>query len=696
MPLFGATIFVGSFLLFLVQPMLGKAILPWFGGTPAVWTTCMLFFQVLLLGGYVYAHRLTSRLAPRRQVLVHLVVVAASLLALRILPSGEWKAGGGGEPVRRILSILGATAGPTYFVLATGGPLLQAWFSRLSTASPYPLYALSNLGSLLALLVFPTLLEPSITLRQQAAFWMAGYLAYAALTTSCALRLARRPTAGLAGRPPLEVEEGEQPLPAAGVRTLWLLLPACGSLLLLATTNQICQDVAVVPLLWILPLAVYLMSFILAFQSERLYSRRWYGVALAVALALTCYVLHRGVWLDLRLQVASYVATLFVSCMVCHGELVRLRPGARHLTLFYGMLAGGGALGGAIVTLAAPWFFRGFWEYSLGLVSVAVLFLAVIFRDEASRLKGGTPLWAWVLLSGGVAVLAGDLLRYHVRAFEDSVEISRGFFGTLRVLEEDPYNPEQRRYTLMHGRIEHGFQFTSETKRYWPTSYFGPESGVGLAIRLHPRRRDSGARTLRIGVIGLGTGTIATYGEMGDFIRFYELSPDVYRLCSRYFTYLQNSSATVDVKIGDGRNTLEQECDKGDDQKFDVLAVDAFSGDAIPVHLLTAECFRTYRCHLKDDGILAFNISNRYLNLRPVLRGMSTLEEGMSALWIPDTGNAVQQTDDSDWVLLTRNRAFIESAEVKVAARLLPPDEPPPVIWTDDFSNLFRLLRYRR
>ena len=696
MVLFGATIFVGSFLLFLVQPMLGKAILPWFGGTPAVWTTCMLFFQVVLLAGYVYAHKLTSRLASRLQALVHLVLVAATLLALQILPSVDWQAANSRPPVPQILQILATTAGPTYFVLATGGPLLQSWFSRVSAASPYPLYALSNLGSLLALLLYPSLLEPSITLRQQGTVWMAGYLLYVALAAACATRLARSAAPG-SGRDSLPSDPARlEPLPSVGVRALWLLLPACGSLLLLATTNQICQDVAVVPLLWILPLAVYLFTFILSFQSERFYSRHWYGILLAASLAQTCYVLHRGVWLDIRLQVASYTATLFLACMVCHGELVRLRPGPGHLTLFYGMLAGGGALGGAVVTLAAPALFKGFWEYPLGLVLTCLLFLAVILRDPASRLRGWRPAWAWILLAAGVASLAADLVRFNMRALEDSIEVSRGFFGTLRVLEENSEIPERHRFTLMHGRIEHGFQFTSSTKKYWPTSYFGPESGVGLAVRLHPRRLNSRERTLRIGVIGLGTGTIATYGETGDVVRFYELSPDVYRLCGRYFSYLQDSAAAVDVRIGDGRNSLEHERENGEPQRFDVLAVDAFSSDAIPVHLLTAECFRTYRYHLNEDGILAFNISNRYVNLRPVLRGMAGLEAGMAAIWIPGTGNAVQETDDSDWVLLTRNRTFLEGPEIRVASRIWPPDEPDPVVWTDDFSNLFKLIRYRR
>jgi hypothetical protein len=700
MLLYGVTMFLSAYLLFLVQPLIAKYILPWFGGTPAVWTACMLFFLTLLLGGYSYAHALASRLSPRRQALVHLFLAAATLLALPIAPSPAWKPMDGQAPALHILGLLLVSIGAPYFILSSTSPLLQSWFSRTRPGvSPYRLYSLSNFGSLLAILMYPFLVEPAFSLSRQVTIWSWSYAAFVLMCALLSLEVLRTPEAETRAHGAADGEAiHDEPQPDLSRRMLWLALTTCSSLMLLATTNQLCQDVAVVPLLWILPLALYLLSFILCFQHERLYWRPLFVPGLAAAIVWTCFVLNGGVFVKLPLQILSYSLTLFACCMVCHGELVRLKPGPRYLTSFYLMIAGGGALGGILTTLAAPHLFRDFWEYHVGLLATAVLTLIVLFRDRKGPLYQGRPAAVWAALYLSIVALAFALTTQIRQTMENSVETARNFFGVLRVLDQDKYDPEQRHLTLMHGRIEHGFQYLDQQKRYWPTSYFGPDSGVGLAITLHPRRLADNAqqRSLRIGVVGLGTGTLATYGEEGDYICFYEINPEVLRLSDKYFTYRKDSLARIEVVLGDARISMERERQRHERQMFDVLAVDAFSGDAIPVHLLTRECFQTYAYHLKDDGILAIHISNRYFDLSPVVRSMVTSnpEHEMQALWVDDPGNEARGTDATDWVLLTRNEQFLASPEIQKSVRAWDTPAPPPFIWTDDYTNLFRLLRH--
>jgi hypothetical protein len=700
MILFGLTLFLSSFLLFVVQPLLGKYLLPWFGGSPAVWTTCMLFFQALLLAGYTYAHILASRARLRSQAVVHLALLTAAIAALPIIPSVTWKPAGTSYPFWRILGLLAVSAGAPYLSLSAVSPLLQSWYSRVRRgASPYRLYSLSNLGSLLAIVSYPTLIEPHISLNRQVRLWSWLYAAFVALCGLCALAVVRSGSnVGEDKLSPADVDPANgSSVHSAGRRLFWLLLPACGSIMLLATTNQLCQDVAVIPLLWLLPLGLYLLSFILCFHSARWYSRLWFGAALAVALAQACYVLFGSVFVDLRLQIASYSFTLFVCCMVCHGELVRLKPEPRELTSFYWMIAAGGALGGLVVSFGAPLLFTGFWEFHLGLVTTALLFLIAMFSDPASPLQDGRPFWAWTIFYAAFVCLLISL-GFHIReSLDDRLEATRNFFGVLRVLELEKNKPREHRYTLMHGRIEHGFQFQDENKRYWPTSYFGPGSGIGIALRYHPKRLalEPARESLRIGVVGLGTGTIATYCRPGDSIRFYEINADVVRLARKYFTYLPNCLGKAELALGDARISMEREMERGERQQFDVLGIDAFSSDAIPVHLLTRECFRLYQYHLKPDGILAFHISNRYFDLAPVIRSLAELEpqSGRQVVLVAGKGDESQGTDSTDWVLITANRQFLDSNAVQRAIQPWAAEDRPPLLWTDDYSNLLRLLK---
>jgi hypothetical protein len=684
---YGLTIFLSAFLLFQVQPMIGKYLLPRFGGSPAVWTTCLLFFQVLLLAGYSYAYWLTSRLRPRAQAALHSLLLAGSLLLLPVNPSAAWKTTGE-SPTWSILALLSWSAGVPCFLLASTGPLLQDWFSRSTpSASPYPLYALSNLGSLLALATYPFLIEPLLPLGFQMRFWSWTWAIFAISCGFCCVELFR-------ARDPDRTE-----LLSAGVgprfseRALWFSLAACGVLILMATNNQMCQDVAVVPFLWMLPLGLYLLSLIILFHKPAWYFRRCLAMAFIPAMVQVCYVLYRGVFISISWQIASYSVALFVCCMICHGELVRLKPEPRFLTDFYLTVAAGGAAAGIFVAVAAPFLFKGYWEFHFGLAATALLIFITRLREGFLDRRRWLLTGFWLV---SLCALATTLTIHVLQSREDEIKSSRNFHGILRILDEDSADRRQHRYTLKNGRIEHGFQFQEEDKRHWPTSYYGADSGLGMAITFHPRRLDNRqeSRNLRIGVVGLGTGTIAAYGEAADYLRFYEINPEVVHLAGSYFTYLKDSPARIEIIEGDARLSMEREMASGQTQQLDVLAIDAFSSDAIPVHLLTSECFRIYWYHLKQDGILAVHVSSRYFELAPVVRASALLTGGPGAkvLRILAESNDIQGTDASEWLLVSKNDQFLNSGPVQLAVKPWPENVAPFLHWTDDYSNLFRAL----
>ncbi len=701
---YAATIFLGALLLFQVQPILAKAILPWFGGTPAVWTTCMLFFQLLLFGGYAYSHLLAVRLPIRVQVRWHVPLLGFSLLFLRVLPASRWRPSGGGMPVVQILLLLAATIGLPYFILSTTSPLLQSWF-RLEHPgrSPYRLYALSNLGSLLALVGYPFLLEPLLPLKRQALLWAILYIAFALGVAWCARAAARiAPTAPVEATPPAEpslsVEKDPppplspalprlRPLPAAA---FWVGLAACGSILLLATTNQLSQDVSVVPFLWVVPLAIYLLSFILCFESDRWYFRPVWLVLFPLAAAAALWAMSRGVELSLGRQVAVYGVALFSGCMVCHGELARMRPAPDRLTSFYLWVAAGGALGGLSVGVIAPSVFNGMWEFPLVWPAIAWLGLISLSLDPRSRLRGGRPLWAWIPM-GLVAfgLTWASLGRLHpVR--EETIAVVRDFYGVIKVNRTGVGNALTTAHSLMHGRIQHGLQFAIGPLRTMPISYYGESTGVGLAIKAL-RGAEAPPRTLEIGVVGLGAGLMAAWGRNGDVLTFYEINPDIVRLAERYFTYLQDTPARVEIVMGDARLSLEREAAAGLAKPFDLLALDAFSGDAIPLHLLTREAFEVFWRRLKPGGVLAVHISNRFLNLGPLVRGLAELS-GREVLRVENFKNTANGSDASTWVLATNSNSVLDNPEIRDSVMGWQVGEEP-IVFTDGFSNLFKLLR---
>lgn len=673
---FVATIFLSAFLLFQVQPILGRYVLPWFGGGPTVWTDCLLFFQTLLVGGYAYAHWLGSRRSLRLQTVLHIALLAASLLFLPLDPRGLLaKEASSAEPSARILLVLAATVTGPYLMLSATGPLLQRWFTmRFPGRSPWRLYALSNFGSFLALLSYPFLVEPVFTLRAQSRAWSALYGLFVLICGATGFSLIKAQYAPVAATK----------RPALSDSLYWIALAATGSVLLLATTNFICQDVAVVPFLWIAPLSVYLLTFVLAFDSSRWYHRAAFAVAAGILVPGACAVMAAAVSIDPPWQVAVALGALFVTCMICHGELARSRPSEQNLTSFYVMIAGGGALGGVFVALICPHIFTQFSEYPIGLAAACLLGLTGWFRSGAFRQWTSRNFAVRVPL---MALLIGGLTSITVVASSNRPALAtvRNFFGILRVSENlDLANGPYRELT--HGRIRHGFQYLRSPQNSWPTTYYGPHSGIGIALQSLEGPR-------RVGVIGLGTGTLAAWGRPGDTFRFYEINPDVIAVANTWFSYLKNSRARTEIVLGDARVELERELEAGHAQRFDILAVDAFSSDAIPLHLLTTECGDLYRKHLAPGGLLLFHISNRFLRLDPVTRGLAR-HLGWSATLFLSPGDEATGESPARWVLLTDNQNFLERSGMLARASRWGKQQPAPITWTDDFASLWQVLKY--
>jgi len=685
MPLVAITIALSAFLLFLVQPIIAKQILPWFGGTSAVWTTCMVFFQVVLLAGYAYAHALTGRAGARTQARVHIVLLAASLLFLPIVAREAFKPGGEEDAALSILALLAATIGLPYFLLSSTGPLLQRWIAhRYPERTVYRLFALSNFGSLLGLLAFPFLIEPFAPSLTQAYAWSAGYAVFALACATTAWQ-AQRAMATRAGEPVATGAHAAPPAvadaaPRPGDYVLWLALAALGSVLLLATTSHITQNIASVPFLWVLPLTLYLLTFVLAFEGRGgrgWYERRWWlfpTLLLAVAMSWGLSA-SRGV-LDIGVAVPLYGVGLFFACLVCHGELAHAKPAPRYLTHFYLTLSAGGALGGMAVGLLAPRLFPAYFELPLALFALAALAGWLVRHNKT--------LVGPALVAVGATAYSG----WHYVDFvkEGTIVMQRSFYGTLRVREAGSGEHQVRR--LLHGVILHGEQFTRAEDRLEPGTYYGRSSGIGLAIAA---RQAKGP--VKLGFVGLGVGTLSAYGRAGDALRFYELDPHVIDVAQRHFTYLGSTGAQLDFEIGDARLSLERELKRGGPRGYDVLAIDAFSSDSIPVHLITREAVELYARHIAPDGIVAVHISNRFLDLKPVLANIAQAT-GLTARLVTDSPEDDRLASSTDWVLLARNAAVLDDPLIAEHAEPLEP-VPGFSLWTDQFNNLLDVLKAR-
>lgn len=761
-----ATIFVGAFLLFQIQPMMGKYVLPWFGGTASVWTTCMLFFQLLLLVGYLYSHLISTKLGPKAQAAVHTTSIALTAAAIiagavlwktPLLPAAGWRPASPEHPVTHLLTLLALAVGLPYLVLSSTGPLLQNWFARdFQGQSPYWLYALSNIGSLLGLVTYPILFEPAFGLRTQAWIWCAAYSVFLGGSFLCA-RMVRQhsPDRRETVQPKTAAVVGantDAP-PSTATQVFWFLLAALPSVMLLATTNLICQEVAVIPFLWVLPLSLYLITLIVCFENPRWYRREVFHTLLGIVLPLAALAFVRTrPTKPIVYLIAVFCAVLFSCGMVCHGELVRLRPRPEHLTRFYLLVSAGGAAGGVFVATIAPHIFSGYWEFQAGLVACVLLVIIVLARDKASwwywpapalglliclgiallpdvyvryvRLlvppdafytfhyyalltifAAGVFLWylrgrkrpaqyrkfnlaqvAAVAIIAGLAVALGQQIRLQRH---DEVRRDRNFYGSLAIY----YHPENQARVLLHGQTSHGFQLLNDPAK--PTSYYGRESGLGLLMDARPAC--VGQCRLRYGLIGMGAGTIAAYGRPGEVMRFYEINPQVieYSLgANPYFTFIRNSAAQVAAIPGDARLSLERELKQQGPQGFDVLVVDAFNSDSIPVHLLTQEAFQVYLAHLRSaDSVLAFHVSNRTLDLRPVLVGLA--ERNHLAYLRLHKDKSFKLDELSDWVLMSRNPETLKIAAFD--GHIAPMPEPEAAVyWTDDYSNLFEVLKFGR
>lgn len=755
---FALTIFTGAFLLFQVQPLIGKFILPWFGGAPGVWTACLLFFQTVLLGGYAYAHFLSTRFKPRQQVIIHIVLLLLSLAVMPIAPSESWKTHVEGDPTWHILLLLTVSIGLPYFVLSSTGPLMQQWFSQTNPGiSPYRLYALSNVGSLLALLSYPAYFEVKFTRHAQATMWSVGLGLFVLFCGYCAWVLWKRVvTMSASSASASGAASGEPVAKTSGLdKLLWVSLPAVASVLLLSTTNKLCQEIAVIPFLWVLPLSLYLLTFIICFDHARWYNRWVFLPLLVVSVAVVAALLPAGTDAPMRLQIIGYTAALFVACMVCHGELYRLKPPVQSLTSYYLLISAGGAIGGFLVAIVAPAVFNEYYELQIGLWVLSYLVGVLCYRhgsrelvyalaigalltlvalpavrgmfDDSTGFKAevehiftdnwlNIPGWAYALLA--LVVLAAcvlDFQRWRLlsewrarsgwfamflcvgigaifvkQAREKSsvnvLSATRNFYGTLKVFDYDPGDAEDNYHLLLHGATTHGLQFTSPEKSVLATSYYGENSGVGRAINRLPQ----GPR--KLGLVGLGTGTLATYARPGDKMRIYEINPAVEKLAREQFKYLSHSPGEIEVAMGDARLVMEQEVAKGDLQGFDLLALDAFSSDAIPVHLLTKEAFAIYMKQIKPDGVIAVHISNRYLDLRPIVERLA-VEFGLEVVSISDDDEPQWWVYATTWMILTKNKAILEHESIREKAEGPEPGKREAPLWTDDFASLYSIMK---
>ena len=669
--LYGGAVFLAAFLLFLVEPMAGKQLLPAFGGSAAVWLTCLVFFQTALLAGYAYAHWLARGSRQRWRMLLHLALLAcASAAAL------AWSFGSGSlarasaHPFAMVLEALLLSIGLPFLLLGSTSPLLQAWLARLEQGRiPYRLFALSNLASLLALALYPTVVEPHLTLRAQRILWGCGFVCFAAIAAA----IARGAQSAPALPPPPQTVSDAQPPASLRSRCLWLLLPMVAAMQLSAVTSYLTANIAAIPLLWILPLAAYLISLIVAFEYARFVPRPVLTRLLAVMLAGLAYMMAKvNVSLPVGIGIAFFLIEMFLACLYCHVEAYTLRPRAtKELTVFYLLFAAGGAIGSFLIGIAFPLIFSSNYDLAISFFATALAALLVVWPENWSQR---------VLWSAGATMLIYVLVLLHAAYRLDTLFATRNFYASLRVKQTYDSNQHWVR-TLSNGTIQHGTQIFTPPLTRTPTTYYAEDSGVGLALRYCCRDRGR-----NVGIVGLGAGTIAAYGRLGDRMRFYEINPAVEPIAKHLFTYLRDSPAKISVADGDARASLSREAP----QQFDVLVIDAFSGDAIPLHLLTPQALAIYKRHLAPGGILAFHISNQHVDLEPAIYLLAQ-DAGMQARTVHSFADDQRGEFSSTWVLVSNNAAFF--ALPAVAGRSRQTEQRAGLrLWTDDYSSLLALL----
>jgi spermidine synthase len=675
---FAATTLLGAFLVFQVQPVISKCVLPWFGGTPAVWTTCMLFFQLLLFAGYAYAHLLRSWFGPAMQGGIHLVLLSVAALLLPIEPSDAWKPQGNESPTIHLLWMLVAHVGLPYFVLSSTGPLVQAWLSyRDRSQRVYRLYALSNAGSLGALLSYPFLVEPVLSVSNQSVTWSLMFCGFVLLQGVLAISLFRI-SRDVAPSQPSDDRLASRGRVQSWQRASWVALPALASTMLLVVTNHVCQDIAVIPFLWVLPLSLYLLSFVICFDSPQ-----WYRPKAIAAATLVAILAIQGkhllpTWLQLLAEASCYMTMLLGVCLLCHGEVARLKPQSTFLTQYYMLLSAGGAIGGIIVAIVCPSLLSTHLELPMMLALVTALTFMMFFACRGWRQTRYDWQSAYRLRFAALILMIAPLLTITLAPQDETIASERNFFGVLQVLRD------QQGVRLVHGSTIHGMQL-SGARGHQPTTYYGHQSGVGLTITALQQSRPR----LRIGVVGLGCGVLATYGRQADEFEMIEINPAVVEIANTYFSFLSDSPATIRTHLGDGRLVLERMSQK----RFDLLVLDAFSSDAIPAHLLTRQAVSLYRRRLGPQGVLAIHVSNNHLDLVPLVHRLSA-DAGMESRVVRASGDPEAGTQHSTWVLMTATSPSILDhpllADALPASKSELADAP---LWTDQRHNLVSVLR---
>ena len=728
LPVYTATIFVSATLLFLVQPMFSKQVLPLLGGTPAVWNTSMLFFQAALLAGYGYAHLTTRWLGAVRQARVHLVLLVASLLALPIGIARGWTPPSDGSPVSWLLLLLSVSIGVPFFILSCSSPLLQTWFSRTGhkeAADPYFLYAASNLGSFAALVSYPLLIEPRMRLGAQNWTWSAAYAALVLLTGVCAVLLWRTAGAQPEAR---SARPDEADLVSSRDRLSWVLLSFAPSSLLLGVTNYLTTDVAAVPLLWVIPLALYLLTFVLVFARAPILRHEWMVRVQPILVLMVVVAMFWGMRNPVSLFFPLHLGAFFLTTMVCHGELAKRRPSVRHLTEFYLWISVGGVLGGIFNVLVAPHVFNTVLEYPLAL-ALACALRPKLLPDTPRRKRLDLLLpalfgaafvglaWAALSLSRGEAskpviaalgvVAAVVCLSFSMRPLRfglgvaavlltaipiearqgGNIHVARTFFGVHKVGHDAP----GRYHKLMHGTTVHGGQSLDPARRLEPLTYYTKDGPLGQVFA--GLRRSPGPR--RVAVVGLGAGAISCYGVPGERWTYYEIDPEVERIARdpRLFTYLRDCPPHVNVVLGDARLSLT----RAPAGEFDLIVVDAFSSDAIPMHLMTREALALYRSKLANGGLVAFHISNVHLDLEPVVANLAWDARMIGR--VRAAGGTAQMFADSlhtpsTWAVLAGRAADLGILRSDERWRSLV-TRPNVGVWTDDFSNILRVRKWR-
>ena len=718
--LFSATALASAFLLFWVEPLFAKMVLPLLGGSPAVWNTCLMYFQATLLLGYLYAHLSSRYLDPRRQVWVHVALLSVALFALPVAIPRDWAPPASGHVIPWLIQLLTLAVGAPFLVLAATAPLLQRWLSNSdhpAAKNPYMLYAASNTGSFLGLLAFPIVLEPNLRLSEQSSWWTVGYATALTLTVACAALVWKKSRSSHVDVP-MVVDESSAPTP--GDRIKWVALAFVPSSLLLGVTTYLSTDVAAMPLLWVVPLALYLITFVIVFSRDSRAPSLPVTIAHAVLVCVLVLVVFWNIEMNLRWEYALHLSVFMSTALVLHSELAASRPAPKYLTEFYLWMALGGALGGAFNALVAPVIFKSIAEYQL--MVVLACFLRPSWRTRATSFIQSEPAWLLVLipvvgvgllhhhvasLAGKLAVsviagvmiiaLSSDAIRFGLaiaaialltvltRRADTTLLADRSFYGAYEV-----ERASGRANFLIHGTTIHGAQFLDSGRRLTPLTYYHPRGPVGqifskLQERL-PQRR--------IGVVGLGAGSLLCYSKPGEEWTFFEIDPLVERISRnpKYFTFLRDCAVKPKVVIGDARLTLAHQPAR----RFGLLVIDAFSSDAIPVHLLTRQAIALYGRVLDEHGILLVHISNQHLDLQPVL-GALAKDAGLVALiGEHKPSDLVENTEldyACDWVALARRIEDLDGLVGEREWRWLKADTSKDP-WTDDYSNVFSVIKW--